>query len=94
MNLELLARETLEGRRSYTKFVENTLSEARKTHAPIKSHLEGFAIIYEEFKEFEAEVLKKNIDKTALFLELTSIAAMCQRFAEDVLKTKEINPLD
>lgn len=87
MNLEILAKETLEGRRSYSKLLDNILVESKKVHGPIKSHLEGFAIIYEEFKEFEAEVLKRDLDKTALILELASVGAMCQRFAEDVLKT-------
>ena len=91
MNIELLAKETLERRRNYTKFVQDTLVQARKEHPVMHSPLEGFAVLYEEFREFEAEVLKKHIDKTALLMELASVGAMCQRFAEDVLKTVETN---
>ena len=90
MNIELLAKETIDGRRSYSKFVQDTLLDARKQHPPMRSILEGFAIIYEEFKEFEEEALKKKIDKTALLLELASVAAMCQRLAEDILRVGEV----
>ena len=89
MNLELLAKDTLEGKRTYQKFVEHTLSDARKDHGPMKSFHEGFAIIMEEFEEFKQEVFRKNINKEAMLIELASVSAMCQRFAGDLLKTKE-----
>lgn len=84
MNLEVMARETLEGRRNYKKFVEDTLSEARKLHSTMKSYHEGLAIIMEEFEEFKAEVFKKQPGKLNMLLELAAISAMCQRFAEDL----------
>ncbi len=89
MNIELLAKETLEGRRNYTKFLQDTLRQARKEHPPFHSTHEGLAVIWEEFEELKQEVFKKDIDKIALLMELTSVAAMCQRFAEDLLKLKE-----
>jgi len=87
MNLDLLAKDTLEGKRSYQKFVEHTLDDARKQHPVMQSYHEGLAVIMEEFEEFKAEVFRKVIDKKAVLKELASISAMCQRFAEDVLKT-------
>lgn len=92
MNLELLAKQTLEGKRTYTKFLQDTLIQARKEHPVFPSYHHGFAVMMEEFEEFKQEVFKKNVDKTALLLELASIGAMCQRFAEDLLKTTEVTP--
>jgi hypothetical protein len=89
MNLDILAKETLEGRRSYRKFVEHTLSDARKQHGDMKSFHEGFAVIMEEFEEFKQEVFRKVVDKEAMLKELASISAMCQRFAEDCLRTRD-----
>jgi uncharacterized Zn finger protein len=89
MNLDILAKETLEGRRSYKKFVEHTLSDARKQHGDMKSFHEGLAVILEEFEEFKQEVFRKVIDKEAILMELASVSAMCQRFAEDLLRTKD-----
>jgi hypothetical protein len=84
MNLEVMATEALEGRRSYKKLVKDTLSEARKIHPTMKSFHEGLAIIMEEFEEFKAEIFKKQQSKLNIILELAQISAMCQRFAEDL----------
>lgn len=88
MNLDLLTTDALEGKRSFQKLVEHNLDDARKQHGPIKSMHEGLAILLEEFEEFKQEVFKKNVDKNAILKEVAQLAAMCQRFAEDVLKTK------
>lgn len=88
MNLDLLAKDTLAGHRTYQKFVEHTLSEAKKNHSPMNSFHEGLAVIWEEFEEFKQEVFRKEVNKESLLIELASVSAMCQRFAEDVLKTK------
>ena len=89
MNLDMLAKETLEGRRSFKKLVEHNLDDARKQHPPMHSFHEGLCVIWEEFEELKQEVFKKNIDKQAMLKELSQIAACCHRFAEDCLKTRD-----
>jgi hypothetical protein len=89
MSLNAIIVETLNGKRSFEELVRYTLHDARRQHpGSMASGHEGLAVILEEYKEFEIEVFKKNRDNIKVLEELSSIAAMCQRFSEDVLKTK------
>lgn len=88
MNLDYLAKDTLEGKRSFQKFVEHTLEDVRKQDPSIRSFHEGLAIMLEKFEEFKHEVFKKNVDKVEMLKQLASVAACCQRLSEDMLKTR------
>jgi hypothetical protein len=91
MNLNMLAKDTLEGKRSFQKFVEHTLDESRKQFPTIKSLHEGLAVLLENFEGFKSEVFKKLIDKENILAlkELAQISACCQRISEDVLKVRD-----
>lgn len=89
MNLNTIIAETLDGKRSFEELVKYTLHDARQQHpGSMASGHEGLAVILEEYKEFEEEVFTKQRDNFKVLAELASVAAMCQRFSEDVLKTK------
>lgn len=69
----------------FNKLVEIELEKARKGHPiPMHSVHEGIAVIEEEFIELRTEVFKKHTRRLALLEECVQIAAMCQRFAEDL----------
>jgi DNA-directed RNA polymerase subunit N (RpoN/RPB10) len=91
MNLDMLAKDTLEGRRSFQKFVEHTSDEVKKQFPTIKSLHEGLAFLLENFEEFKKEVFKKTVDKETVLKNLALISSCCQRLSEDVLKTKNVN---
>lgn len=71
---------------SFESLVSAELESARKKHALLNSAHEGYAVILEELDEFKAWVWKKREqrDKAAMLKELVSVAAMCQRTAEDI----------
>jgi hypothetical protein len=61
------------------------LEHARLKHTTgIRSVHEALGVIEEEFEEFKREVFAQSFDKTKGRKELTHIAAMCQRAAEDL----------
>jgi hypothetical protein len=61
------------------------LNKARSKHpGEIVSPHEGIAVIREEYLEAEAEVFASRLDRAALYLELTQLAAMCVRVIEDL----------
>jgi len=92
--LTTIVTDTLEGKRSFEELVKYTLHDARQQHpGSFNSAHEGLAILLEEYKEFEVEVFTKEKDNFKILAELSSIAAMCQRFSEDVLKTKSDSKL-
>lgn len=70
------------------ELVLNELRRARDTHAPMHSHHEAFAVIYEEFiieygeEVFKGGRLKRN--ETLLKIELVHSAAMCMRALIDL----------
>lgn len=71
---------------NFPKLVEQELDIARRKHPQnIVSLHEGLAVILEEFEEFKAEVFLKKVCKENLLAELVSVAAMCQRMADDVV---------
>ncbi len=71
---------------SFPTMVETGLETARRKHPQslITLH-DGLGVILEEFEEFKAEVFKRHTSKEKLLSELISLAAMCQRMAEDVV---------
>ena len=87
--LKTITNDTLDGKRSFEELVKYTLHDARQQHpGTMNSAHEGLAVLLEEYREFEAEVFRKERNNFDVLAELASIAAMCQRFSEDVLKTK------
>lgn len=70
--------------------VGKELSNAREHYPRFNSAHEGYAVILEEMHELWAEVMKKPKDRNAesMRLECIQIAAMAQRFYEDVIDTE------
>jgi hypothetical protein len=71
----------------FQSLVSEELLSARAVHkARLNSAHEALGVIREEYLEFEAEVFKREIQRSpkAMLYELTQIAAMCQRTAEDL----------
>lgn len=70
---------------TFERLVEEELARARGIYSRIHSLHEGYAVILEEVKELETEVFKKPFHRNPeqVLRELTQIAAMCQRTAED-----------
>lgn len=76
----------------FQELVEAELVRARAhrvggAHAPMHSAHEGFAVLLEEVDELWEEVRKKTSERSndRMLEELVQIAAMAQRFAEDVI---------
>jgi len=71
---------------TFRQLVTMELTNARKLHGPIRSRHEGYAVILEEVRELEEVVFrrKENITTAHLVEELTQVAAMAQRMAEDL----------
>jgi len=88
MNLDQIVTDVLAKKRTFPELVKFDLHNARQKHARMYSAHEGLAVIWEEFEEFKQEVFKQKLDPDATIRELASIAAMCQRFAEDCLNAK------
>lgn len=72
--------------------VATELARARRAHRPIQTQHEGLAIIEEKFLELRAEVFKRESNPKKLLDELVQVAAMCQRFAEDILSQTGRSP--
>lgn len=62
----------------------NELAYARDKHGPIRTLHDAYGVIQEEFDEWFDEVKKQNPGRARLLAELVSVAAMCQRAAEDL----------
>ena len=71
----------------FSKDVYRELDRARKKHKKLNSLHEGFGVLLEEIDEFWNEVKKqpKNRNKQRTYHELSQIAAVAQRIAEDLL---------
>lgn len=77
---------------TFAKLVEDELARARAhreggAHKPMNSAHEGYAVLLEEVDELWEEVRKKTTERSneRMLEELVQIAAMAQRFAEDVI---------
>ncbi len=70
----------------FPQLVAIELAQCRKKQRPINSHHEGYAVLLEEVEEYWEEVMKKSAkrDRANMLLELTQIAVVCQRIAEDL----------
>ena len=68
--------------------VAQELKRAREKNKPFNSFHEGYAVLLEEVDELWDEVKKKasKRSKESMQEEVIQIAAMCQRFYEDLLK--------
>lgn len=72
---------------NFTHLVATELAHARRLHpTPMHSLHEGYAVIKEELEEFWGEVKLKRSQrsKRRMLAEITQVAAMCQRIAEDL----------
>lgn len=67
----------------FAELVADCLAFARAKHGPMQSLHEGLAVIWEEFEEMKAEVFRQKVSPDDVLIELASVAAMCQRMAED-----------
>lgn len=67
----------------FLELVRIEASRARSLHGQIRSPHEGLGLIEEEFWEVKLEIFKKLPDKAEMLKELTQVAALCARFAED-----------
>jgi predicted esterase len=71
---------------TFPALVARELARARTVHPrPFASAHEAASIVREEHDEFWDEVKLKDRNSLAMLKELTHLAAMCQRTAEDVL---------
>jgi len=71
--------------KNFQSLVEKTLEFSRNKYpTPIHSPHEGFGILLEEFEELKTEIFAKH-NKASILVELASVAAVCQRLAEDVM---------
>lgn len=68
----------------WTELVEKELAYARDKHAPFPTLHHAYGVIQEEFDEWWDEVKLQNPSKAKLLSELVSVAASCQRAAEDL----------
>ncbi len=64
--------------------VSRELRHARIAHPPISTRHEGIAVIEEEFLELRGLVYQKHPVAAEVVREAVQIAAMCQRFVEDL----------
>ena len=69
------------------------LANARRKFPALHSAHEGYAVILEELDEFWEQVRTRDAgrDPRKMLAELVQTAAMCQRTAEDLGLTDEIN---
>ena len=71
---------------TFPELVQIEIADARRSHAPLNSAHEAYAVILEELDEFWAEVMTKRRERSPARMreELVQVAAMCQRAAEDL----------
>lgn len=75
--------------KEFVHLQEVALAKARSKHAPMQTRHEAYGVILEELDEFWDQVKAggadtPKVDKAKLLKELTHVAAMCQRAAEDL----------
>lgn len=90
---ERLKPDTPNTCRHFPSDVEHALHTARQQHPDLHSLHESFAVLYEEVDEFWNIVkLQSNLigRRPLAYIELTHIAALCQRIAEDILLKQSI----
>lgn len=71
-------------KRGFQELQSTQLMKARRKHGDMKCQHEAYAVILEELDEFWAEVKAQGFNREAALKELTQVAAMCQRAAEDL----------
>ena len=64
--------------------VAHELKRARAKHGPMHSHHEAYAVLLEELDEVWQEVKSQQPNTQRIIAELIQVAAMCNRWAEDV----------
>lgn len=69
--------------------VQNESSRASKKFPPFNSKHEGYAVLLEEVDELWGAI-KNNEKDRRVWDELVQVAAMCNRFAQDLLGDREI----
>lgn len=69
----------------FPELVAAELARARAVNPLFHTRHEGLAVIEEEFLELRTEVFQREPLAGRLLEELVQVAAMCQRFAEDLL---------
>lgn len=60
------------------------LMRARAKHGPMHSHHEAYAVLLEEVEEVWQECKSQTPNPARIVSELIQVAAMCNRWAEDV----------
>lgn len=65
--------------------VEAELARARSKNAKFNSLHEGYAVLLEEVDELWEEIKSKERNTEKMISEVTQVAAMAQRLAEDCL---------
>lgn len=75
----------------FRDLVKKSIHANRFKHSIIRSPHEGLGLILEEVNELQEEVFKRNRkdDPLRLLNELVEIAALCEIFAEDVVKIQK-----
>lgn len=72
----------------WTEVVEYALAFARNKHPePFHSVYEGFGVLEKESHQLRQAIFEKR-DSQDILVELASVAAMCQRIAEDICLQK------
>jgi len=79
--------------KTFLELQADELARARRAHGAIRGPHEGVAVIEEEFLELRAEVFQREPHAKKLLDELIQVAAMCQRFAEDLLLVEPQSPV-
>lgn len=75
---------------SFPAMVARELERARTLHpGKLNSLHEAHSVIAEEFDEFWDEIKANPRNRLEVLKELTHVAAMCQRAAEDVLNVEK-----
>lgn len=72
--------------------VRRELVKATGKHRQILTVHEGVGVVLEEYREFEAEVFRQQIDESALRKEALHVAAMGARFVLDLLVDEQGAP--
>ena len=71
---------------TFAQCVALRLEQARLFHPkPLNSAHEGLGVLLEEVSELQAEIFRKETSPVRVYDELLDVAAVAQRFAEDVV---------
>lgn len=74
----------------FAYLMNRELKRARNKHPkPMNSHHEAYAVVLEELDEVWDEVKSQHANPQRIIAELIQVAAMCNRWAEDVCAAVE-----